>query len=210
MTIRQERRQPIIVLLAMSNMIICEGLRRIVTENTQNNAYCLHSCNNFPPPHIILFDFHQEMQNLQLAYPAAKPILLDTGLSEQETACLLLCHKVRGIISQTASVEMLHKAIRVVNGGDIWIDQKHLKTLLQKNETITTNGDLKALSSQDKRIIQLITQGQKNREIAKTLCLSEHTIKAHVSRIYKRLKVSNRSQLVSVAKENKLELHPLP
>lgn len=206
MMTQQERRQPIVVLLAVSNKILCEGLRRIVVENSQNDAFCLHSYGKFPPPDIILFDYHQEMQTLQATYPAAKPILLDTGLSDQEISCLLVCHKVRGIISQTANIEMLYKAIRVVNGGEIWIDQKHLKTLLQKNEAISGNGDVKALSPQDKKIIQMITKGRKNREIASTLCLSEHTIKAHVSRIYRRLKVCNRSQLVSLAKENNIEL----
>jgi DNA-binding NarL/FixJ family response regulator len=58
------------------------------------------------------------------------------------------------------------------------------------------------MSDQDRKIIALITRGQKNSEIAAELCLSEPTIKAHVSRIYKMLNVRNRSQLVTLANES--------
>ncbi|WP_020677699.1 response regulator transcription factor [Geopsychrobacter electrodiphilus] len=189
------------VLIAVSNNILGEGLYKITSENPQNKAFShFHSKDSSLAPDILLFDANQDFHALQLSYPEAKTVLLDTGLKDQEIACLLVCHKIQGIISPDASIEMFHKALKVVHEGEIWIDQKHLKSLLGRNGAMTENGGVRSLSEQDKKIIQLITLGDKNREIGEKLCLSEHTIKAHVSRIFKRMNVSNRSQLVSVAR----------
>ena len=197
------------VLIAVSNRVVCIGLKKIAAEDPQHNAQCQHLMDSFFQPDIIIFDSGQDLQVLQVAYPTAKPILLDTGLKDQEIACYLICHKTKGIISPDANLEMFHKAIKVVSEGEIWVDQKHLKSLLRKNGVMAGKDDIKGLNSRDKKIIQLISRGQKNREIGEQLCLSEHTIKAHVSRIFKRLNVSNRAQLASLAKEYDAELHQL-
>lgn len=112
-------------------------------------------------------------------------------------------HQVRGIIAPEDSVDMFYKALKVVQDGEIWIDQKHLKSLLVSAGSMTAAGDIKGLSSQDKKIIKMISQGARNKEIGDNLCLSEHTIKSHVSRIYKKLNVKNRAQLVGLARDSK-------
>ena len=58
------------------------------------------------------------------------------------------------------------------------------------------------LTPQERRIVGMISQGMRNREIADRLCLCEQTIKSHVSKIYRKLKVSNRSQLVRLVMSN--------
>jgi DNA-binding NarL/FixJ family response regulator len=90
----------------------------------------------------------------------------------------------------------------VVHSGEIWIEQKHLKILINKGKTLPDGGGVKGLSIQDRRIVEFISQGYKNSEIAESLCLSEPTIKAHISRIYKMLKVKNRVQLACMAQDN--------
>jgi len=200
---------PIKILLAISNNILCEGLRKILAEEPQREVVCFNHSGHCSSPDIILFDANQDLQTLQETHPEAKGILLDTGLKDHEMSCLLVCHKIRGIISPDATLGMFHKAVSVVKRGDIWIDQKHLKALLHRNGSITENGDIKSLSTQDKKIVQLIAQGHKNRDIGEKLCLSEHTIKAHISRIFRRLDVSNRTQLVCLAMEYDAEFHQL-
>ena len=189
------------VLIAISNNILGEGLRKIIVEDRQVDAFIVGKDAKIGKPDILLFDANQNLQNLQRSYPEAKPILIDTGLKDQEITYLLVGFKIRGIISPGANLELFRKALRVVNKGEIWIDQKHLKSLLQRSGALSENGSLHSLSNQDKIIVELISQGRKNREIGEKLCLSEHTIKAHVSRIFKRLNVSNRAQLVSLAKD---------
>lgn len=156
-----------------------------------------------------MFDTYQNLQMLQSRYSGAKAILIDSGRTEQEIAYLLVNYTISGIISPDAGLELFYKAIRVVTRGDIWIDQKHLKSQLQRGGALTGHEDINRLSDQNKTIVRLISQGRKNREIGDLLCFSEHTIMAHVSRIYKRLNVSNRAQLASLAKEYFTSLHKL-
>lgn len=206
-----DNRKQIRVLVAVRNNILCEGLLKIISETPLYKAFCLTCVDTHTVPDIVLFDANQDLQSLQARYPKAKPILIDTGLKERKITCLLACHKIFGVITPDSSLELFFKAIRVVNRGDIWIDQRHLKSLLHRNGSLPLDGDIKILSRQDKKIVQLITQGYKNREIGDKLCLSEHTIKAHVSRIFKRMNVNNRSQLVCLAKDYNSELiydHP--
>ena len=194
-------KEPISVLVAVNNRVLCEGIKRVAAEAPQNHVVCLWDQNLIKTPDVILIDANHDLAGLRRRYPDAKTMLLDSGLKDQEIVRLLVWYKVRGIISPTANVPLFHKAIRVVHQGEIWLEQQHVKALLQRNNAMMENGEIRQLSSQDLRIVQLISRGCKNREIAEILCLSEHTIKAHVSRIYKLLSVTNRSQLVSIAKE---------
>jgi DNA-binding NarL/FixJ family response regulator len=58
--------------------------------------------------------------------------------------------------------------------------------------------NVEALSPRETEIMTLVAQGLENREIASRLYLSEKTIQNHLTRIYEKLKVSNRTQAVSV------------
>ena len=195
---------PLDILLAVSNEVIREGLRRILQAHSlpMRVVSTTENLEGFEPE-LILFDINQPIQALSAAYPRAKPVLLDNGVAERDINYLLMCHRIRGVIGPEDSVEMFYKALKVVRAGEIWIDQKHLKSLLGSAGTLTPVAEIKGLSDQDKRIVGMIARGLKNREIADRLCLSEHTIKSHVSRIYKKLKVKNRAQLASLARDNR-------
>jgi len=67
--------------------------------------------------------------------------------------------------------------------------------LHNRPSTLTANSS-ESLSRKEREIVLLVAEGQRNREIAGRLCISEQTVKAHLSRIFKKANVSNRSQLV--------------
>jgi DNA-binding NarL/FixJ family response regulator len=60
------------------------------------------------------------------------------------------------------------------------------------------------LTARQIEILLLVAQGLQNKEIAETLCVSEHTIKYHMSEILQRLQVKNRDQAVAYALNNGL------
>lgn len=192
------------VLIIVNNVVICEGLRKLLPEEefqlTVMQAPTASSC----APNIILFDSLQDIKAIINFYPAAKLVVLDLGLTDRNMSCLFLCYHINGIIAPDTSVDMFRKALKVVDAGQVWIDQRNIKSLLLKGQNVTEDSSVKTLSHQDRMIVQLITQGDRNKEIADKLDLSEHTIRAHISRIYRRLHVQNRAQLVSLAKECEL------
>jgi len=196
--------QSLNIRLELGNAIVREGLCRVLAE-------CPFSVRlvDGPPelcekPDIVILDPTSCNERLFIRFPQARFVLLDTGLRDQDIKCLLSCHRVRGIIAPHTKPPQFFKALSIVHCGQIWIEQKYLQTMLAaapggaRAETFTT------LSSKDKRIVLLIADGCKNREIAEQLFLSEATIKAHVSRIFRMLGVANRAQLVGMAIEHQL------
>jgi DNA-binding CsgD family transcriptional regulator len=66
-------------------------------------------------------------------------------------------------------------------------------------ESIARNQRHETISKKEREIIVLISQGLRNREIAEKLSISEQTVKAHLSRIFRKTNVTSRSQLVPLA-----------
>ena len=95
---------------------------------------------------------------------------------------------------------------------DYMIKPFMLQNLLARMEAVlrrtkpkiqTTKNNLKqSLTKREFEILEFISKGSKNKEIAEKLYLSEITVKSHVSKILKKLNVSNRTQAVLLYKQN--------
>ena len=95
---------------------------------------------------------------------------------------------------------------------DYMIKPFMLQNLLARMEAVlrrtkpkiqTTKNNLKQfLTKREFEILEFISKGSKNKEIAEKLYLSEITVKSHVSKILKKLNVSNRTQAVLLYKQN--------
>ena len=186
--------------LVLSNHLFCEGIKKLVNETGSGLIFNdVHENSSAFDADIVLFDAKRDIDELIHTHPGAKFVLVDTGLKETDLACLLLCYHISGIIPQDTDLTNFIKALNVIYGGDVWIDQRYLKILIKKGKTLPEGDGIKGLSAQDMRIVELISLGYKNSQIADELCLSEVTIKAHVSKIFKMLKVKNRTQLACLA-----------
>lgn len=191
------------ILIFINNRVLSQGLQKIIAEYlpevvVEDYFARKDAC----PPDLVLFDSRENIDHLKQQFSGAHFICIDLGLKDAELACLLFCHGVHGIISPRLDVDRFCKALRTVYKGEVWVEQTHLKALLNAGHSLPDSGRFRSLSDQDKRIIRLVATGKKNRQIADLLCLSEPTVKAHLSRIYKTLKVENRSSLVALATES--------
>ena len=192
------------VLVCINNKILAEGVKNIIGENVPETLLGDHF---FGPvvedPDIVLFASRDDILELKQSYLEARFIYLDQGSCDSELACLLYCHGVLGIISSDLDVNKFCKALRSVHQGEVWICQKHLHLLLEQGLTLPGRNKLHKLSDQDRKIIQLVADGDSNNAIADKLFLSLPTIKAHLSRIFKCLNVENRAQLAALATKRK-------
>ena len=66
----------------------------------------------------------------------------------------------------------------------------------------------KEITERELEVLMLIVLGYSNKEIAKTLFITEHTVKAHLTKIYRKLGVTNRTAAAVKAKENGITHHP--
>ena len=85
--------------------------------------------------------------------------------------------------------------------GELWIDRVSFNDLLSGMNALG-NDKLSMMSGREKEIIALVGQGFRNKEIAGRLNISEPTVKTHLGRIFQKLNVRTRSELVSYSIKN--------
>lgn len=156
-------------------------------------------------PDIILLDYNALDKELLNKFPKNKLVLIDTALKKEQLISALAVFKLAGIIAVETDKNLFIKALRVINDGQVWIDNKLLKNFIN-NLNLNNNKNSNGLSEQEKKITKLVCEGLSNKEIAVNLSISEQTVKSHLNRIFKKLNVNNRAQLVSLCKDNDLKL----
>jgi len=112
---------------------------------------------------------------------------------------------VRGVICREDSLEVLLECIHAVHKGQIWARNDQLLYVLEmlaQNTvplSVVDSDGAAMLSKRELDVVQKVAEGLTNREIASRLQLSEHTVKNYLFRIFDKLGVANRAELVSFA-----------
>lgn len=112
---------------------------------------------------------------------------------------------VKGYVLKDSESDVLIKAIREIYKGDSYIQPnmsaKLFKKMNEQAEKVTT---CEKLTKRELEVLKLITGGLLNKEIAHKLCISEKTVKNHISNIFKKIEVSDRTQAAVFAIKNQL------
>ena len=126
-------------------------------------------------------------------------ILLDS--SKREMVLQAFHAGARGIFSRHDSLEILSKCIRSVREGKIWATSQQVAFAVEALASspvvraVDANG-LSLLSKREMDVVRSLAEGLTNREIAERLGLSQHTIKNYLFRVYDKLGVSSRLELL--------------
>lgn len=100
-----------------------------------------------------------------------------------------------GFILKDNTPAQLVRAIKAIAAGDTYVDPRVAGSWFRKRANKSRSGlDLNELSSREMQVIRHIGQGLSNKEISSQLCLSEKTVKNHISRIFSKLDICARSQ----------------
>jgi DNA-binding NarL/FixJ family response regulator len=118
------------------------------------------------------------------------PILVFSLHVDLPLARAALRHGARGFIHAGMELDQIARALDVVHRGEIVAPRKLLEHLLVNDDPM----DLDALTVRQREILQLVAQGLSNAQIAKSLFLSESTVKQHLRATYKVLGVSDRKE----------------
>lgn len=109
----------------------------------------------------------------------------------------------KGVFCRNQSLQSLVKCIQSVHSGQIWANSSQLTFLLEAlNQTPAwnvTTASFARLSKRERDVVRSVAEGRTNREIGKHLGLTEHTIKNYLFRIFEKLGVSTRVELVVYA-----------
>jgi DNA-binding NarL/FixJ family response regulator len=129
--------------------------------------------------------------------PKLKIIVLSSP--DDETNTVELYHRgVRGIISRSISPGLLVKCVRTIAAGETWIDNHSVNLVIEayRSQPSAPASPLDRLSAKELAIIPCVTLGMRNKEIAQKLGTTEQVIKNHLYRVYDKLGVSDRLELI--------------
>ena len=140
------------------------------------------------------------LRELRSLRPEIKGVLLlDTSRPQDILDCFRAGAK--GIFAKHERLESLCKAIRCVHEGQIWarsVELEHALEALANSPLVraTNHKGLELLSTREREVVQNLAAGMTNREIAECLGLSRHTVKNYLFRIFDKLGVSSRTELL--------------
>lgn len=144
------------------------------------------------------------IRQFHLAYPdVIKVLMVESG--DPEIVVNAFRCGVRGIFSLSeANLRLLRKCIHSVAEGQIWANAEQMNYLFDRIaegptlRMLNYRGD-KLLSPREEQVVALVAEGLANREIALAMRLSEHTVKKYLFRIFDKLGISTRVELVLYA-----------
>lgn len=161
-------------------------------------------------PDVVLLDINMPIMNgLQMLQKLKEQninvkVLILTIHNEIEYLAKAVEIGISGYVLKDSDSEILKKAIFTVNEGEIYI-QPNLAPLL--NEKITfqeENAAINDLTKREVEVLKLLAEGLFNKEIAYKLSISEKTVKNHVSNIFRKIEVFDRTQAAVFAIKNNL------
>lgn len=110
----------------------------------------------------------------------------------------------RGVFCRGYAFNTLPKCIRKVHEGQIWVSNLELEFLLElvislRPLKIQRSNGMTRLTPRERDVVRLVAEGMRNQEIAMQLNLTEHTVRNYMIRIFDKLGISSRVELVLYA-----------
>jgi two-component system, NarL family, nitrate/nitrite response regulator NarL len=142
------------------------------------------------------------VRNIRTEQTAPRVVVL---LDNSEPAAVVEAFRAgaHGIFCRTQPLRLLAKCIECVHSGQVWANSSELHFLLealaQPNHPNFTHLAHSALSAREVDVVRCVAEGLTNREIARRLKLTEHTVKNYLFRIFDKLGVSSRVEVVLYA-----------
>jgi DNA-binding NarL/FixJ family response regulator len=141
---------------------------------------------------------------IQRAHPEARLIVLARHPDERQALFALLAG-ARGYCDRNLSASLIRKANEVIQRGEVWIPRSVVPLLLKRltsagpdgtRHPLGSSGDtLDTLGPREREIAQLVATGSNNKNIAIRLHVTEATVKAHLTSVFRKLNVSDRLRL---------------
>lgn len=140
------------------------------------------------------------LRQLRAANPDLRAIVLLES-SRPEAVLQAFRAGAKGIFNRDDSVETLSRCIRSVRQGQVWANSQQISYAIEALASspvvrAVDSGGLSLLSKREMDVVRSLAEGLSNREIADRLGLSQHTIKNYLFRVYEKLGVSSRLELL--------------
>lgn len=206
------------VMIADDHSLIREGLKQLlefdgsieIVGEASNGVECLNKLNDFNPE-VLLLDINMPEKNgievlkEMKAQNSPVKILILTVHNELEYLIEAVEIGVDGYILKDSESVELKKAIRAVVEGENYIQPSLIPAL--NNQLVNRDIEkdkINLLTNRELEVLIQVANGMFNKEIATNLNISERTVKNHISNIFKKIDVSDRTQAAVFAIKNNI------
>lgn len=200
----------------LNSQLIVSALKRChcgfdVQAVTSNSSVAFLELQNYRP-HVAVISAQLEDGSL-----TGFQVLHQLRVSESKTSALMLLDSAerdlvvdafragaRGVFCRGNSFNALPKCIRRIHEGQIWASNLELEFLLEvitdlRPLQIHNAGGMALLTPRERDVVRLVAEGMRNKEISLKLKLCEHTIRNYIFRVFDKLGLSSRVELVLYA-----------
>ena len=209
------------ILIADDHLIIRQGLRLILeTENdfelvgeASDGNEALNLCKKWKPD-VVLMDLRMPnmdgltaIEKLRGEQPNIAVVILTT-FNEDELMFRGLQAGARGYLLKDTNRSTLFNTIRAAVRGETLLKPEVMaRVLARANESSATKvntAELVNLTGREQEVLEAVARGERSKEIAAQLGISERTVKAHLASIYNKLGVDSRAAAIAVAAQKDL------
>ena len=209
---------PIKVMIVDDHHLVREGLKAVLDQGNDVNVVgeaataedalkMVERCG----PDVVLMDISmpgmggiKATKSIRDKYPGVKVVIL-TMLDQEGYVYEAVKAGATGyMLKSTSSDELVH-AIKTVYDGKALLHPDATVQLLKEFANLAENrGQDYGISNREMEVLQLLSEGNTNKEIAKSLFISEQTVKTHLAHIFNKLGTSDRTGTVAKALRNGL------
>lgn len=207
------------IIIADDHMMIREGLKQLleldgtmkVIAEANDGEECLNLLNKKIHPDILLLDINMPKKNgievLEYIKQNKIPVkvLILTVHNEVEYLLKAVDIGIDGYLLKDSSYDELKEAIDVVISGNSYIQPSLLPALNESMEDYALDKEkIECLTKRELDVLRLISEGCSNKKISDELTISERTVKNHISHIFRKIDVEDRTQAAVFAIRNKI------
>lgn len=207
------------IIIADDHMMIREGLKQLleldgtmkVIAEANDGEECLNLLNKKIHPDILLLDINMPKKNgievLEYIKQNKIPVkvLILTVHNEVEYLLKAVDIGIDGYLLKDSSYDELKEAIDVIISGNTYIQPSLLPALNESMEDYALDKEkIEWLTKRELDVLRLISKGCSNKKISDELTISERTVKNHISHIFRKIDVEDRTQAAIFAIRNKI------
>ena len=196
------------IIIADTQYLIVTALKSILDNNERTIAEVVNSpselykalendpCQLIITDHLLFdYDHPDGLQELKRKFPTITILILTNSVSKPEFTELTKIG-IRNIIYKTADLDEIITAIESAIKGKKYYSEEILDMIIEMGESKVNNDEPSHLTSSEIEIVRLIAGGLTTKEIANQKNISFHTVNTHRKNIFRKMGVSNASELI--------------
>ena len=203
---------PVRVLLVDDHAIVREGLRALLEDSSAtcivgeaSNGDEAVALTDRLQPNLVLMDLKMPglpapdaIRVIRARHPATQILVLTSYAEDKQVQAVISAGALGYVLKDVAKAELV-RAMTTVARGEPWLHAEAQRLLVNRMRRPAELDPLELLTDSERSVLKLLAQGKSNRAIARSLQLTEGTVKGYVSNILAKLKLEDRTQAALLA-----------